>query len=250
MKQIEDRIIPTFGNIYVKPDPISNVIGVGLGGLSLEAPERHAHKVEPGKCQTGVVVAAGWDAIRRWPGLVGKRVAWPPYERTVWRSEGSEDRVHLDSIEKIICWFSEGHPDVERPLDEAWIDTLQARPNTLLVERVDPPPYRGSIVVPDGIRTAYRQSEAIIIAAGDGVDKVTFRSGRRLFLPAESNKRIILGKRVFYEIYPHYAVGIFKDEEEDGLVTETQLPDPATMMHGIGGDFEERFDEGDPRGPR
>ena len=248
MSQLEDLIIATNSNIFVNPDPISGVIGVGLGGLDLTAPERFADRVAAGKCRTGVVTQVGWDVAHAWPGLVGTRIAWPPYVGTEFTPAGGDKRVQLAGIHEIMCWFSDDHPDInEGPLNEKWLDALQARPGTLLVERVEPPSYRGSIVIPAGIRTSVRQSEALIAAVGEGVDKATYFPGRRVFLPAESNKRIELGDRIFYQIFSNAIVGIFKDEAE-GFKVDEQEVHPALKMYGAE-DVEERFDDGDPRRP-
>lgn len=245
-QQLVDILIPTHQNIFIIPDPVSSVLGVGLGGGTIEAPETYLHRVNMGHNHTGIVEFAGWEALRWWPDIIGKRVAWSRTLGTILAPQGAEKRVHLSSIADITCYFDQGTP--EGHITEAWIEFSQARPGTLLVERVDPPSYRGSIIIPDGHRTAYRQSEAVIISAGEGIDKATYFPGRRVFLPAESNKRIEFGERSFYQIFVGAIVGIFKEDAES-LKVDRQLPDPALQMASVE-PSDDRFDEGDLRGPR
>lgn len=245
IEQLEDIMVPTYDNLLVDQDHTSAVVGVGLNGGDLLAPERHAYKIEAGKLKTGVVMAAGWDAIRMWPQIVGLRIGWQPYNGTVMKPGEADRRTHL-KLSDVTCCFLKGLTD--GPIDETWAELLFAKPGTIIVERTSPPRYRGSIHIPDGIWSATRQSEAMIISVGAGVDRATFYAGRSVFLPAECREVITLGERTFYQVYPNWIVGIFK-EKSAGEV-EMNPPSPEELMVATPPVGEVKFDEGDPRAPR
>jgi hypothetical protein len=181
--KIADLMEVQWGQMLVKRDPVSEVVGVGVGGADLIRPAGSSSRDKP---NTGVVIKAGPEA---------------PYSPGDWAvfaegsftdlAMGSERDVILLDAQYVLAWV----PGHLLPIDinqEDILDYLMAPLGYLLTERAEMPISRGRIIIPDGINLHTRSSEARVVACSSA--ESPFKSGDDVFLAGSVSKSILCGK--------------------------------------------------------
>lgn len=150
------------------------------------------------------------------------------------------------------------------PLD--WSGLTKAPPRKLLVQRAEQPLVRGRILIPEGIRSSTRASEATVISVGEGVSG--FAVGDGLLLASSVGQGIAFGDRdeVKYALVDIFQVMGKVNGRQTATLGTQERPLAARdrpgrfaatddRLHGVERDLEpggtlDGYEEGDLRGKR
>lgn len=247
MPTIADLLEPEWGNMLIRRDKPSDVVGVGLGGQALVSAERYRQRPN-----SGVVLKRGPQApVAYQPGCW---VLWGEGSATALGLSGEQEVVLLNAqyVLALVPVAARLSADIPGQVfcdtaDETVIPFLQAPPGSYLVERREMPIQRGRIYIPDGVNLHTRSCEAEVISSS--ADGGPFAEGDAVFLAGSVSKSFWIGHRRLWVVLP-------------GQIPARLLADPADVIspsEGIsagmadllaGQDLDSRFDEGDPRAPR
>ena len=256
MAEIQDVLIPEWDYLLVEPETSGEVVQRN-GAAWIERPTtrageelvvRPATSSEGGQSRTGKILRAGPDVPLRYrPGL---RVVYGVHAGTRLRDEVARREYLLLPRSETMGLFDGG--ETGEALGLSWIDHLIAPSNKLVVERLDTPFWRGRVLVPDGVRTATRANECVILAVGEGVTR--FERGEYIYLAGVAPRMIPFGQREERKLYvmDPRAVGgrIIVDDlaASDPIYAETSPLRGALDLPSTAG--ERRLDEGDQRLPQ
>lgn len=249
--RLEEVFEPEWSYLLVRRDPVSRVVGVGLNGQGIIAPES---SWDVGRPHTGEVVKCGPDApwiyaVTTWDEArgrkVGVRVVFQLHSGHEMRMSG-EDMVLLP-VTEVLAIGRDWSGAIE---DEDAAEHLEPPPGHLLVERAEAPVERGRITIPDGVSTATRSHEAEILASAVTQSR-RFEVGETVFLGPSVRKGFAVGLRADRKILRCTEPEILGHVKGEMAPVELQ-PDNAAHLRALQGErpFDERFNEGDLRAPQ
>lgn len=247
MPTVEDLLQPEWGNLLVRRDAVSDVVGVGLGGQSLTAPAQAMARMRP---NTGIILKAGPQAPECYK--PGAWVLWGDGAATDLAMGGDRQAVLLNS-QYVLAWVSAGAAAELDAIDGLDLSTenivpfLQAPPGSYLVERREMPVTRGRIIIPDGVNVHTRSSEAEIMDSS--VPGGPYALGEGVFLAGNVSKSFWAGRHRFWVCLPGQIPARLLAEPETGLEAG-EGAGPGMQDFTLSLDTDVALDEGDLRQPR
>ena len=197
---------------------------------------------------TGVIQDRGPRAPEE--NWIGRRIMWRPRGGFLVGSEGIGKKGALRLVDaSLVLGFLDEKDALSLP-SAAWADHAKAPAYHLLVERVEQPITRGSIILPDSARVHVRSNEVLVRHVGPGVED--YAAGDRLLISFATGHELVFGDRG--------EVKLLKITEED-VISRVLVEDSSLLVHGedpasllpefpMPEDVEYSFDEGDARGIR
>lgn len=248
MSQISDLLQPEWGYLLIQKDPESEIIGMGLDGNPLVAPEGYRDRSRP---STGIVLKAGPGA----PYPPGIWVVFDSHSGTDLALGGDRDKILLESSQ-VLAWVAKEDIEELREIEslgadqEPTVAVLNASPGFMLVERAEMPIHRGRIIIPDGVNVHTRSSEAEVIAVG--TQESPYKEGDNVFLAGSVSKSFNCGPgfaRRFWRCTPQQIPARILQEPAEPIVAENNpLAGMKELRQQV--DHDRAWDEGDPRAVR
>lgn len=197
---------------------------------------------------TGVIQDRGPQALEE--NWVGRRVMWRPRGGFLVGKEGIGRGGALRLVDASLVLGFLDERDILSMASADWAKYAKAPAFHLLVERVEQPVTRGSIVLPDGARTHVRSNEVLVRHVGPGVEG--YEAEDRLLISFATGQELTFGDRG--------EVKLLKITPSD-VIARVLVPDASVVVHGedpasllpefpIPEETEYSFDEGDARGIR
>lgn len=239
---VERTFQPLWDNLLVKDDEVPEALTAGLVRPSTAQGPR---------ARSGVVVSVGESVLALY--APGTRIIYGALDGADVTKAGEVNPEQGYRVISQMAILATVGPlaDSSDAMGESWKDHIWACPGQMLVERAAAPVSRGLIIVPDGIRTSSRSSEALVVDVSPDISE--FAPHDRVFLAGTVSKSIPLGRRediVLWVVRPREITGrILVDpgkeietEEFPHLAAGPELARTAVDTSA--------FEEGDTRAPR
>lgn len=246
MARLEDVLTLEWDYLLIERERPSGILAAGVSATGesyvIEAPDNSR---KSGEARTGKIVLVGPEVPPFY--AQGKRAVFSPLGGTKLKLVEGDDKpreLWLLSRREIFAVMDGEEGDDTLAAD--WLKHMLPPPGKLLVERVEAPPARGLLFIPDGVNLSARSNEAKVIAVGEGVTR--FRVDERVYLADSIGKFIPVDhdKRRVYVADQAQVLGHL-DDSGAGVVAEQH---PLMGADTLPLEEIDRMDEGDQRLPQ